>query len=318
MMVDTATRVEVESPYQDNTRLFDNPESSNMRFLVPGMEKPLNLHLEIMSTTSNLVKRMMTQEANEYQRGGGWRYDMSREVDRKALEKVMRFCYGENMVIEAESGECCAVIAALYRLQVTCADEAVKKIGNFALEVSKNDLKIGVKLLKESAIYQECCTGGGCGLDKALSQIVLTADNIHNQYETVVENCLMKLPHRFLDMAEYTEQHTKYSEFWIRVEYVKQHPDCLTYEQSEMILRECNWNELNYKELKGLRELEVVKDKDLLDAFQYVLEKTEKERDELITGKKNTEIERQSVESEFTQCIPENFFWLILVFISIR
>ena len=132
MTEDTHTRIKVESPYQDNTLLFDNPESSDMEFMVQGMEKPLKLHIKIMSTASNFVKGMMTQEGNENNRG--WVYDMSRDVDKKAMVKVMRFCYGEDMEIGVDNGECCAIIAALYRLEVTCTEEIVKRIGYFGLE----------------------------------------------------------------------------------------------------------------------------------------------------------------------------------------
>ena len=133
MMVDVATTLVVESPYYDNTLLFDNPESSDMEFMVQGMEKPLKLHRVIMSTASNFVRRMLTQqEGNENNRG--WVYDMSRDVDKKAMVKVMRFCYGEDMEIGVDNGECCAIIAALYRLEVTCTEEIVKRIGYFGLE----------------------------------------------------------------------------------------------------------------------------------------------------------------------------------------
>ena len=297
-MGNTTTRVEIESPYHDNIESFDDQDSSpDMEFFVPGMRRPLKLHRKIMSAASNLVKDMLKQhESDESNDDGGWKYDMSREMDRDALEKVMRFCYGEKMEVEAENGECCAVIAALYRLQVTCVEETVKKIRDFALDESKKDFKIGVKLLKDSLLYPECCIMGGCGLDRALAQIVLTADNVYNDYETVVNGCLMKLPRQYLDMVEYGDAHTKYSEFHIRMEYVKQHLDSLSIEQNEMILEECNWSELNYEELKELREIDIVEDKKLLDAFQNVLEKTEKERDEL----KQKTIERPSDdESEF-------------------
>ena len=311
MIVDTVTRVVVESPYQDNIKLFNNPDTSDMNFMVPGMETPLKLHCKIMSTTSNFVKYMMTQqEGGTNTQGRGWNYDMSKEADRNALTKVMRFCYGERMEIGAENGECCAVIAELYRLQVTCAEEAVKKIGFFALEVSKRNLGIGMKLLRESSLYPECCTELGCGLDKALSQIVFSPYNIYRNYDIVVGGCLMKLPSRYLEMVGYGEPHTKFSEFNIRMEYVKQNMCTLSNEEKESVMKGCDWKELKGEELKRLRQLDVMKDKELLDAYQEVLDKTEKELDELkLTGVK-TKTDRPNEESELksNSHITDNFY----------
>ena len=301
MTEDTHTRIKVESPYQDNIRLFNNPESSDMEFMVQGMEKPLKLHIAIMSTASNFVKGMMTQqEGNENERGRGWVYDMSRDVDKKAMVKVMRFCYGEDMEIGVDNGECCAIIAELYRLEITCGEEALKRIGYFAIEETKKDLRVGVKLLKECVVYPECCTEHGCGLDMALSQIVMTADNVRNNYETVVNDCLMMLPPRYLDVVGYGSPHTKLSDFHIRIDYVKRHAD-LTNEMKEMIMKKCNMNDMRCDELKALRQVGALKSNDLLDAFQGAFEKTEKERDELKKRLMELETGKPNEESEFTQ-----------------
>ena len=302
MMVDVATTVVVESPYYDNTLLFDNPESSDMEFMVQGMEKPLKLHRVIMSTASNFVRRMLTQQGgNENSRG--WVYDMSRNVDKKAMVKVIRFCYGEDMEIGVDNGECCAIIAALYRLEVTCTEEIVKRIGYFGLEEAKKDLRVGVKLLKECVAYPECCTEHGCGLDMALSQIVLTADNVRNNYETVVDDCLMMLPPRYLDVVGYGSPHTKLSDFHIRFGYVIRNANFLTTEMKEMIMKRCNMNDMRCEELKALRQVGALKLNDLLDAFQFALEKMEKIVDELKKRGITIETGIQNEESEFIQHI---------------
>ena len=314
MMVDVATTVVVESPYYDNTLLFDNPESSDMEFMVQGMEKPLKLHRVIMSTASNFVRRMLTQqEGNENNKG--WVYDMSRDVDKKAMVKVIRFCYGEDMEIGVDNGDCCAIIAALYRLEVTCTEEIVKRIGYFGLEESKKDLRVGVKLLKESVVYPECCIEHGCGLDMALSQIVLTADNVRNNYETVVNDCLMMLPPRYLDVVGYGSPHTKLSDFHIRIGYVIRNANFLTNEMKEMIMKKCNMNDMRCEELKALRQVGALKSNDLLDAFQNALEKMEKIVDELKKRGITIETGIQNEESEFTQCTHHPLLLFMLLYL---
>ena len=276
-MQTTSSRIKVESPYHDNRGLYNNADTNpDLFFMAPGMEKPLKLHREIMSAASTFMREMGTPSSNNNEKKReGWEYDTSRKIDRDALEKVVQFCYGETLEIEIE--ECCAVIASLDRLELTCTKDVVKTIIFHVLTEAKKDLNIGAKLLIESTLYPECQIWDGCGLDRSLAQIVLTAENIQNDYETVVTNCLMKLPFMFLDMAKYGDPHTKYSEFSIRMEYVKGHLDSLSIEQGELVLKNCDWDGLSYQELKELRELDIVQDKDLLDAFQNALEKTEKE-----------------------------------------
>lgn len=76
-------------------------------------------------------------------------------------------------------------------------------------------------------------------MDKALGKAVLTAKNIQDHYETVVDDCLMKLPPKYLDIAEYGMPHTKFSEFSIRTRYVREHEEALTDEEKETILKKC-------------------------------------------------------------------------------
>ena len=163
-----------------------------------------------------------------------------------------------------------------------------------------------MKLLKECVVYPECCTEHGCGLDMALSQIVLTADNVRNNYETVIDDCLMMLPPRYLDVVGYGSPHTKLSDFHIRIDYLKRHAD-LTNEMKEMIMKRCNMNDMRCEELKALRQVGALKSNDLLDAFQGAFEKTEKERDELKKRLMELETGKSSEESKFTQSTHATF-----------
>ena len=222
----TGTHIVVKSPYRNNSELFDNAGSSpDMQFMVPGMKKPLALHKEIMATTSDFVRQLLKPKQTHKNKDSAtrkWEFVANTEVDRRALETVLRFCYGIEMDVGTKDGECCAVIAALCQLDVTCVDEIVTKLSNFAVEEARKDLVVGVELLKAIGHHQECCTQR-CTLDKQLASIVLTAKNIKEHFDLVINNCLMMIPVKYLDAAEYGEAHTKCSEFHVRAQYVKTH-----------------------------------------------------------------------------------------------
>ena len=63
-----------------------------------------------------------------------WLFDTANKVDRDALVKVLRFCYDETMSVNAKGGELCALIVAMCRLQMTCLQEMVTKLTQFAVE----------------------------------------------------------------------------------------------------------------------------------------------------------------------------------------
>ena len=279
----TSAHVVVKSPYRNNSELFDNADSApDMQFMVPGMEKPLALHKEIMAATSNyvyqLLKPKQTLENND-SATGKWEFDANTEVDRRALEKVLRFCYGVEMDVGTKDGECSAVIAALCQLDVTCVDEVVAKLSNFAVEEARKDLVVGVELLKAIGRHQECCTQK-CTLDKQLTPIVLTTKNIKKHFDLVVDNCLMMIPAKYLDVTEYGEAHTKYSEFSVRASYVRKHESTLSDEMKATIMEKSDWTKILSGELKELRELNAVGQDTLTELCNQVPINTEREREE--------------------------------------
>ena len=279
----TGAHVVVKSPYKNNNKLFDNGDSaSDMQFMVPGMKKPLALHQEIMAATSNYVSKLLKPEQtleNKDSTAEEWEFDANAEVDRMALEKVLRFCYGVEMDVGTKDGECSAVIAALCQLDVTCADEIVAKLSNFAVEEARKDLAVAVELLKTIGRHQECCTQK-CTLDKRLAPIVLTAKNIQEHFDLVVNNCLMMIPGKYLDVTEYGEKHTKFSEFSVRASYVRKHESTLSDEMKATIMEKCDWTSLLSGELKELRKLNAVGKDMLIDLYNQTLENTEKEREQ--------------------------------------
>ena len=283
-MEQNETQILVESPFKNNSELFNNKNMfPDMEFVVPGLERPLQLHKGIMAKTSKFVEGLL--KAKETANSGDankieWPFDTANKVDRDALVKVLRFCYDETMTVNTKGGELCAVIAAMCRLQVTCLQEMLTKLTQFAVEQSEKDVSVGVEMLKETQLYAECRNPNTVELDKALAKVVLTPKNITEHFESVVNNCLKMLPMEYLDMAEYGEAHTQFSEFSVRLQYAKEHGDGLSKSDQEMIMKKCDWTLLLSGELKELKNLNVVGQDVMIDLCNQVLENTEKERDE--------------------------------------
>ena len=274
-------KLEIEPHFGDNVELFDNEELfPDLELVVQGLDAPLHLHKIILTKTSKLMEGLIktkhvTKSQNENQIE--WMFDTSEKVDRDALLNVLRFCYGEKMRVGKGEGECCAVIAALFRLQVTCTNEVVAKLTDFTVSCAKEDLAFGAMMLKDAQRYPECRSQNACDLNQALAKVVLTSKNICEHSE-VVSECLLNLPPEFLDLAEFGEPHTKWSEFNMRVEYLKGHCEVLQQEEKDTIMRKCKLTFLRSEELKQLRRLNLVGKDVMLDMCESVLERTEQEK----------------------------------------
>ena len=294
--------ITINSPFGSVIDLFDNEDTfPDLTFVIPGLEKPLELHRGILGQRSKLTKGLLKgkevtkdEEANKIE----WMFEMGNEADKLALVKALRFCYGEALKVDIQKGECCATIAALFRLQVTCLDEAMSQLVAFALEQTKHNTILGTKLLIETQSYPECCNVNTCDLDKELAKIVFTTKNICEHYEDVVDGCLMKLPMEYLDLTEYGEAHTMYSEFSLRTKYAKEHAQSLSREEKETLLGKCNWTKIQSGKLKILRELDMVGDALMKEACDKVLENTEKGKKEYTDLATRTETERDEARKK--------------------
>ena len=278
---ETEGYIEIKPHFGNNVELFDNEDLfPDLELMVPGLNASLHLHKLIITRASRLMEGLIKskQTAKSQDRDQAqWMFDTNEKVDRDALLKVLRFCYGDDMKVETTNCECCAIIAALYRLQVTCADEVVKKLTECLVNRAKNDVTFGAMLLEGTQHYPECCSVNAYELDKALAKVVLTGKNICEHFETVVSGCLMKLPPEYLNMADYGEPYTRWGEFSVKALYLKEHSEVLSQEEKEDIMRKCNLRFLGSGELKELRKLNVVGSDLLLDMHESVLERTEKE-----------------------------------------
>lgn len=279
----TQGQVVVKSPYRNNMELFDKPDSfSDMQFMVPGMERPLRLHKDIMAAASNVVYRLLSPRCSRGSDNGAaveeWQFCVSRDVDRDALMKAIRFCYGDTITVGTKCGECCAVVVALCRLQVTCLEETVEKFALFAMEEAKKNVNFGVEILNDMHNYPEFRSEYVRMFCKQIATVVFTKTNVVDCFENVVTNCLMKLPPEYLDVGEYGDPHTQYSEFSLRAQYVKEHDETLGRDEKEAIMKKCEWKHLCGAELEQLRKLDAVKHEALLEVSSEVLKVTEKEK----------------------------------------
>lgn len=266
-----------------NGHLFNNENSfPDLDFVIKGVRTPLKLHRIILTQTSRLVEEVLKGKSvgNSSDRNRiEWMFDTTKDIDQSALMKALRFCYGETVTIKVENGECCAMIAALYRLGVVCADEIVAKIIKFTVDEAKNDLRVGGQVLTNLQQYPECISADYCMLDERLTKVVLQRAINDQDYEIIVDGCLMKLPPKYLDMAKYGDSHTKWSEFTVRTRYIRYHSKTLSQKEKAEILRNCDWTVLRSQELKNLREIGVPEPKSLVLICESLLEFAEKDRD---------------------------------------
>ena len=280
--------------FSQNGHLFNKEGTfSDLDFIIGWLEKPLKLHKNILSQTSKRVEGIL--KAKQASKSGDcnvimWMYDTSKEVDREALVKVLRFCYGDTITVGVKNGECCAVIAALFRLQVICAADTVAKLSSFAMEQAQANLRVGAELLVATQHYIECSNTDFCALDSQLAETVLSKERIQEHYDTVVDRCLMRLPPRFLDIAHFGESHTKLSEFTIRARYVRYHSESLSKKEKEEIVKKCDWNTLTSAELNQLNQFDFMDQDTIIRLYHDVLESVETE------GNKRKEKDRKTIE----------------------
>ena len=269
--------VNIISPYHNEVERFDNAESfPELELVVAGLEKPLQLHKIFLAKVSGWIKPMLKGKGEQRV---DWPFDTSKQTDREALVKVLRFCYGETLSVGTKNGECIVVIATLSRLQVSCLDEVVPKLSDFVLEEARKDVSIGAELLKMCIHYEECCKKGICTLNKELAKIVLTKENMVEHFREVVDECLMTLPPEYLDQVQCGDPHTRCSEFALRMKYVRWHSKEMSRDEMQRILYVCDWSTLNSQEFRELRLADLMNKDELLEAHEKALEYLEIENE---------------------------------------
>lgn len=255
--------VVIASPYPPNIGLFNNPGSfPDCDFVVPWLDEPLRLHKRIMVAASTLMEEQLGKRAGVDR--FDWFFVSFKAVDRRALIKVLRFCYGETLSVGTEEGECCAVLAALFRLQVSCVRKVAPRLVDFAVDQAKRDVAAGAALLTACAGYAECCNSLWCTLDRSLAAAVLTRENMCEHADVVVRECLLGLPPAYLDLAQYGPPHSAHSEFRTRLEYVR----CNQFQtgaDKAKVLKGALAADINCEEMVELCNLGVLPAEELLD-----------------------------------------------------
>ena len=288
--------MEIESPFPNEMESFNNDELfPDLTFVVSGMDCSLSLHKKILAKASRTFKTMLKDHPGDKME---WMFETKNEIDKEALVKALRFCYGEALSVGTENGECCALIAALSRLQVTCLGEVIPQLNDFALEQARTDLTEGLELLKMCVCYEECCDVETCMLNKELAKIVLTKENMLEHFREVVDDCLMTLPPEYLDEAEYGEPHTWCSEFCLRAKYVQWHSTELSEEEKHAMVTKCDWSTLNSQELRELRLTDIVDKDELLVAHERALEYCEIEKEKERKGRETESHRANEAEKE--------------------
>lgn len=292
-------QVEVKSPFPQDVTSFNNQESfPNLEIVVQGLSESIWVHKRTLAKASKSLNALLHKGGSKIE----WPYDTNMDVDRQALIKVLRFFYGEPLRVGTDDGECCAVIAVLDRLDVTCRCEAVELLKEFAVKQAEKDLGIGIELLKASLRYEECHVSDlskylfdgddddndndekklkdrdDLPLNIQLSRVVLTRKNLDEGYKEIVDECLMELPVEYLDIMEYGEPHTEYSEFSIRYKFIETHSSQMSKEKQGKVMGKLDMTQLNSKEMRQLRDLGIIDNETMLDMYSRALEHCENER----------------------------------------
>ena len=274
--------------------------ATELDVVISGQTVLMSLPFKTLAAVSKLVSGMW--EKNQLILCGGrfkllWRHDTSNVVDKESLLKVLKFCCGETVAVGVKNGECCAVIAALFRLDVWCAKTVVTELCNFAEEQARRNVAFGAALLKASSRYPECCDQQLCALDTRLAKIVLTKERICNNYQVVVDECLMALGPRYLEITEYGKPRTRWSEFTLRTRYIRYHKS-LNAQEKERIMR-CNMGSMAKDELDVLEELGVLKPDTVMSLYGSPLVEAEKSKSESIEASR---FQQQSKSCDWFSC----------------
>ena len=301
----TNTLLVIESQRPNNTLLFpgerDHDDSDpNIDFVVDGLDKPLRLHTQVLGPVSGFVRDII--KCNRTNGSGGaahtitWPFNTSNKQDQEALVMVLRFCYGA--ALRVVPSMVCPVVAALWRLDVRDAGDVCSRLCVFAVDVAQRDVVCGAGMLRQCVGYAECCSSQHTQLDVLLGKAVLTKHNMEAHFEEVVEKCVVDLPVRLLDVAQFGDNHTRCSEFNVRVLFVEHNTKVLTDEEKRGVLGNVGVLALNGAEVDRLRGLGVLTPDELVDVVIGVV----KQQDEQLAVKnKEVAVKNKEVEEAHKQ-----------------
>ena len=299
--------VVIRSPFTSNEDMFDKPDSfADIVFEAHGMDTQIHLHKFIVGmacgSVGNALKNNSVSGCVRFE----WPYDTSGDADRSALIKVLQFCYGIPLSVSRNSDDCCAMIATFIRLQVRHRVEVILMIVRFIIESSQENVRVAAKHLKACAKYDECCSGECWHLNVTLAKMVLTKKNIKEHGDIVVDGCLMDLPPKYLDMAEYGEPHTEAGEFCIRCRYVERHKKDMDVETMRKVMGTVCTDELSGVEFSQLLGLGLMGSDDFTRSCVQALQRNERQVADL--QKQCQQREQEEVKKESQREAPAKDF----------
>ena len=272
----------IKSPFPDNRDMFNNQDPASFadaEIVIPGREKPLQLHRGILSRASEAFKGMFRCKASvhgpfsdEAQQINGF-FEKTEGEGAEAFVQWLRFCYGAPL--EVCNDNAVALLAMLPRLQLCNSGGIQKMLEDYIISAAKTNFETGAAMLCRSAHFEEFKSEQFSAVGKALAQIVFTVKNLTAHRETIVDKCLMQMPFEYLDVVQYGSLHTDISEFAIRRQYVLCNDEKLSMEMNIIIMKKCDWKKLNCTELKELFGLGVISKEELADLSMERLEKCE-------------------------------------------
>ena len=283
------------SPFTPSLATFNNGDTyPDLIFALPDPEKPLRLHRKDLCLASTVMDELFKNQTLST----CMNYDAKTQtltwthkgIPSDIVVRWLRFCYGEDQSFSIE--ECPAALAALIQLQLKTKEDIKSDVEKHMVEVAKKNLEIGAMLLYKCAVeFEECHTDGQSRVDLELTKVVMTLNKKKNYPETVVDQCLLKLPAAYLDLIQFEDAIT---ELGVRLKFVRYNKQQSTDEKKKQLLkfdemRECCKHGLINGGVFVEEFVEIIKMKD--EELALVV----KERNEEKSAKEQAQTEREQM-----------------------
>ena len=277
------THFTVVSPFNKNVSSFNNEDSyPDIIFTIPGLDGDLRLHGMFLRMASATLDGLFQQQ----QSNACVSFDLATQtlkwidertkthpIYRNVLVKWLRFCYGEDQTFDIE--ECPAALAVFIQLQLKTSEDLKSVIERNMVETSRNNVEAGAMLLRQCAVeYEECHCDETSRVDLELARVVLTAENIKNHLEYLIEECVVNLPPMYLDYAIFDDTTT---EIHVRIMWVRYNRTRISEEEKRRILSSCNLGTINEEELKELLSLGTINLEEYREYLEGCLERRKME-----------------------------------------
>ena len=249
------------SPFPKNIATFDNDSSfPDLTFYSKGMEKSLHLHRSTLAQASSEIEGLLNGNSsscaifNKKDMSIEWKVPENCDPVRysKILMKVLRFCYGEDLTVEPDEVVFAKIISVQLKLKgVVPEEEFYSELRRELVSLASEDVKTTVAMFWDYLMIN----GENPVFVESVAKAVLTLDNLKNHCDVVVDGFLMKLPQKYLDQVEYGEAHSQFSEFTIRLRYLRFNQCRLSLEDKKNVMQSCDMSKLNCEELNALDDL---------------------------------------------------------------